>query len=809
VFAKVVVDVPDIETDRPFDYIVPPDLSDWVFVGSRVVVPFGNRPIQGYVIELTNTSEIERLKSIKDILDPIPPLTEEMVRLGIWISKRYVCRLYSALQAMLPAALRSNYQKKVFLSEKAQEQLFLLANEQEIFHYIHEHKGVEWEELNKRFPGRRAFLLRSIKEGMLEVDRGVKDRVTKKKVLVVRPVLSKEELAMAARSLPKAAGRQREILEKLVFVEEEIVLKELLTELGVSHSSIKSLAAKGMIILEEREERRDPYEGRQFSDFKPISFTGDQQNVMNQVRESLEHEVYSAFLLHGVTGSGKTEVYLEMIAKCLELGKEAIVLVPEISLTPQMVHRFKGRFGNQVAVLHSRLSHGERYDEWRMIREGKVKVAVGARSAIFAPFTKLGLIIIDEEHESSYKQEETPRYHARDICLMRASFHQAAAIFGSATPAMESYYKATKGNMALLSMPNRVANRPLPTVQIIDMRAELRDGNRSMFSQALTRAITERLARKEQMVLFLNRRGFSTFVMCRSCGYVMQCPHCDISLTYHRYNQTVRCHYCGYAEKEPKECPNCHSTHIRFFGTGTQKVEEELGRHFPGVRVIRMDVDTTSQKGSHEKLLTSFRQGQADILLGTQMIAKGLDFPKVTLVGVIAADTTLGMPDFRAAERTFQLLTQVAGRAGRHELPGEVVIQTYNPEHYSVLLSKEHDYFGFFAQEAKHRFKNGYPPYYKLILFTFTSENVPLIVKKADEWVKVMRRELPSSVYLLGPVASPIPRIKDRYRFQCMLKYRDEREVLPFVKKMADRFTSHHKKDEIQLTVDVDPQMLM
>jgi primosomal protein N' (replication factor Y) (superfamily II helicase) len=809
VFAKVVVDVPDIETDRPFDYIVPPDLSDWVQVGSRVVVPFGNRPIQGYVIELTDRSEIERLKNIKDVLDPIPPLTEEMVRLGIWVSKRYICRMYSALQAMLPSVLRSNYQKQVHLSEKGMEQLFLFSSEQEIFNYIHEHKAIEWDELNKRFPEQRSFLLKSIKEGLLEVSRGVKDRVTKKKVLVVRPLLPKAELNLAASSLPKAAGRQREILNRLCDVKEEIVLKELLAELGVSHSSIKSLAAKGFVTIEEREERRDPYEGRQFSDYKPVSFTADQQNVMYSIGESLEREVYSAFLLHGVTGSGKTEVYLEMIAKCLDIGKEAIVLVPEISLTPQMVNRFKGRFGNQVAVLHSRLSHGERYDEWRMIREGKVKVAVGARSAIFAPFTKLGLIIIDEEHESSYKQEETPRYHAREICLKRAQFHQAAAIFGSATPAMESYFKATKGKMELLSMPKRVANRPLPAVQIIDMRSELRDGNRSMFSHALTNAITDRLDRQEQMVLFLNRRGFSTFVMCRSCGYVMQCPHCDISLTYHRYNQTVRCHYCGYAEKEPTECPQCHSSHIRFFGTGTQKVEEELSRHFPGVRVIRMDVDTTSQKGSHEKLLSSFRQGQADILLGTQMIAKGLDFPRVTLVGVIAADTSLGMPDFRAAERTFQLLTQVAGRAGRHELPGEVVIQTYNPEHYSVLLAKEHDYIAFFSQEAKHRFKNGYPPFYKLILFTFTSENVPLIVKKADEWVRMMRRELPSSVYLLGPVASPIPRIKDRYRFQCMLKYRDEREVLPFVKKMADWFTSHHKKDEIQLTVDVDPQMLM
>ncbi|RXT15045.1 primosomal protein N' [Ammoniphilus sp. CFH 90114] len=808
-YAQVIVDVPNVDADRTFDYQVPAFMFSWIAVGSRVSVPFGHRMLQGYVVGLSKHTEITQLKEIHEVLDVTPPLTEELVSLGYWISRKYICRLYSALQVMLPAALRSSYKKELSVTPDGKNKLAFLPDEQRILEWILKREKVDWDQLLKEFPGQQPFLIHAIRQGWLSCEQVVRDRVTRKTLLYVKKAASDEILSETIASLPKQAQRQKEVLTFMLEVSRPIPLKTLLSELDLSSSSVKALVDKGLLDMEEVEERRDPYAGRSFSEQRKVQFTETQLEVIGEIQEALMQEQHFAFLLHGVTGSGKTEVYLESIAKCLEMGKEAIVLVPEISLTPQMVDRFKGRFGERVAVLHSRLSQGERYDEWKRIREGEVQVVVGARSAIFAPFTNLGLIIMDEEHEGSYKQEETPRYHARDVALQRATSHQAIALFGSATPAMETFYMASNGQVGLLSMPNRVGSRPLPAVEIVDMREELRDGNRTMFSRALSNAITERLGREEQMVLFLNRRGFSTFVMCRSCGHSLQCPHCDISLTYHRTNQTARCHYCGYAEREPEQCPECGSSHIRYFGTGTQKVEEELSKHFPGIRVIRMDVDTTSQKGSHEKLLTMFRQGQGDVLLGTQMIAKGLDFPKVTLVGVIAADTILGMPDFRAAERTYQLLTQVGGRAGRHQLPGEVVIQTYTPEHYSIELAKSQKFESFFSMELKHRFEKGYPPYFKLILFTFTSANVPLAVKSADEWVKKLRHILPTSVYLLGPVASPIPRIKDRYRFQCMLKYRDEPEVLPFIKEMAESFASKHKPEDIQLTVDVDPQMLM
>lgn len=808
-FAQVVVDVPNVDTDKPFDYRVPPELAPFIIIGSRVTVPFGNRLIQGYVVHLMETTTVPRVKAIDDVLDSTPPLTEELIQLGGWLSQRYICRRYHAYQAMLPAALRSSYKKQVYLTEEGKLRTALLPQEEEVLSYLKKHQSVDYEHLIKLFPQEKSFILHGIKEKWLETEQVVKDRITRKFLTYVMLAESEETIRAAIGTLTRQAERQRAILEYLLETQRPVALKDLLSQLGISASSVKALVTKGLLRTEEVEERRDPYAGRTFQNAAAVSFTPQQEEVIARIDDSLTQREFASFLLHGVTGSGKTEVYLETIARCMDRGLQAIVLVPEISLTPQMVNRFKGRFGEQVAVMHSKLSHGERYDEWRRIREGKVDVVVGARSAIFAPFTRLGLIIIDEEHEGSYKQEEAPRYHAREVARKRAEYHKAVAVFGSATPAMESYYEATTGKSELLAMPQRVGNRPMPTVQVVDMREELREGNRTMFSRVLSESIQDRLQKGEQMVLFLNRRGFSTFVMCRSCGHSMQCVHCDISLTYHRYNQTVRCHYCGYTEKEPSACPSCGSQHIRHFGTGTQKVEEELSRHFPGIRVIRMDVDTTSQKGAHEKLLTMFRKGQADVLLGTQMIAKGLDFPNVTLVGVIAADTILGMPDFRAAERTFQLLTQVGGRAGRHLLPGEAIIQTYNPDHYSIQLAKEHAYEGFFSMEIKHRYEKGYPPYFRLILFTFSSPDVPLVVKRADAWAKSLRRILPSSVFLLGPVASPIPRIKDRYRFQCMIKYKNEPEVLTNVKNLVDQFVHDHRNEDIQLTVDVDPQMLM
>ncbi|CEY29386.1 primosome assembly protein PriA [Streptococcus pneumoniae] len=585
-------------------------------------------------------------------------------------------------------------------------------------------------------------------------------------------------------------------------------LKVITEELQITDAPIKALVKKGFISEKYVEVYRNPYDDDDFEQTKPFPLTEEQKQVITPILSSITNETYNPFLLYGVTGSGKTEVYLQSIAAVLKKGKEAIVLVPEIALTPQMVDRFKGRFGSQVAVLHSALSVGEKYDEWRKILRKEVKVVVGARSAVFAPFENLGIIIIDEEHESSYKQEDNPRYHARDVAVWRGQYHKCPIVLGSATPTLESFARAKKGVYELLTMEKRMNEQALPTVEIVDMREELRDGNRSMFSKALHEKIADRLEKKEQMVLFLNRRGHSTFVMCRDCGYVVQCPHCDISLTYHKMNHRLKCHYCSYEENMPTECPACQSTYIRFFGTGTQKVEEEITKLFPEARVIRMDVDTTSRKGMHEKLLKAFGEEKADILLGTQMIAKGLDFPKVTLVGVLTADTMLHLPDFRASEKTYQLLTQVSGRAGRHELPGEVVIQTYTPEHYSIELAKNQQYDVFFDQEMQMRRTRQYPPYYYVVLVTVSHPELLKAVQVTEKIASYLRTHCSQQTMVLGPVASAIPRIKDRYRYQCMIKYKREPNLKNVLKMVNEHYQAEMQK-ELQISIDFNPTMLM
>lgn len=766
--AEVLVEVPAREINRPFDYLIPTHLQQVISQGSRVVVPFGPRKVQGYVLQLkdkqaTTEAATHKLKEIEHILDEFPPLTQELIELGKWMSLEYVCFLITALQALLPAVLKSKTKK-----------------------IVHERK-----------------------DGELETKYQVNDKVTKKSIAMVSPIGSAEELADEKLQLSNRAKKQKEIIEYFQNDPQPIPLVELLEMCATTRSTVKQLEQSGILKIEQKEVGRDPYQDRKFVQTEALPLTKEQQNAFEEIRSCVVQGEYKTFLLHGVTGSGKTEIYLQTIAYVMSKGKEAIVLVPEISLTPQMVERFKGRFGEQVAVIHSRLSAGERYDEWRKIRQGKVKVAIGARSALFSPFQNLGIIIVDEEHESSYKQEENPKYHARDVAIFRGQYHQAPVILGSATPTLESYARAQKGVYQLINLEERVQGRPLPKVEIVDMRSELHEGNRSMFSRVLFDKITHCLEREEQMVLFLNRRGFSTFVMCRDCGFVQQCPHCDISLTYHKVTQSHRCHYCGYSEKQVQQCPECESEHIRFFGTGTQKVEEELHKHFPGIRVVRMDVDTTQKKGSHERLLQNFRDQRADVLLGTQMIAKGLDFEKVTLVGVIAADSLLHLPDFRAAEKTFQLLTQVSGRAGRHQLLGEVVVQTYTPEHYSVIAAAEHNYLSFYQQEMNHRHQRGYPPYYYITLITFTHEDIPVLVRACEQSVQWLKKQISVNSIVLGPVASPIPKIKDRYRYQCMIKYRDEPNLGTILTQLLERNKRSIDKHHLLIQIDKNPQMLM
>lgn len=809
--AQIIVDVPVNRTNRPFDYRVPPWLRPLIRVGSRVVVPFGPRQLQGYVIGIVEDEEafpdLSRIKDVVQVQDDTPPLTPELLKMSEWMSKQYLCPWVTAVQAMLPAVLKGKSEKWLTATDSLEEDACARSG---LLWELFRKRQIPLAEVEKQFPEEYLLVPGWIQSGLLATEYQVRDRITRKQQSFVRSLLDAAGLEQAIGSLTARAEQMRRVLELLLMHKEQSLSVQMLRdEYGITRSPLKSLEAKGWIAIDQVEVYRDPYANRRFQEKQKPTFTPVQEAALAPILQSIESGEYGSYLLHGVTGSGKTEVYLEAIERTLEKGREAIFLVPEISLTPQMVERFKARFGADVAVLHSALSQGERYDEWRKIIRNQVKVVVGARSAIFAPFRNVGLIVIDEEHESSYKQEETPRYHAREVALWRAKENQGVLVMGSATPALETYALATRGRYELLRMPERVGNRPMPQVHVVDMREELQAQNRSMFSRKLHEMIADRLAKEEQMVIFLNRRGFSTFVMCRSCGYTMRCIHCDISLTYHKTNHTARCHYCGYTIAQPKHCPECQSEHIRFFGTGTQKVEAELAKLFPGIRVIRMDVDTTSRKGSHEELLNKFRSGQGDVLLGTQMIAKGLDFPRVTLAGIIAADTSLHLPDFRAAEKTFQLLTQVGGRAGRHELDGDVVIQTYTPEHYSIEHATRHDYEAFYQDEMLQRRRTGYPPYFRLVLITFSHEDVPVVIRGAHTMADYLRQRLAQTTVLLGPVASPIARVKDRFRFQIMLKYRDEPQLSDLLAQATAAFEEWNKQQKVLMTIDVDPYVLL
>ncbi|NSL51233.1 primosomal protein N' [Calidifontibacillus erzurumensis] len=800
--AKIIVDVPANQIDRTFDYLIPEDWHDEDFIqpGMRVIVPFGPRKVQGFVVGLSNETEIKKLKSVESVLDLTPVLTQELLELGEWLRDTTLCFLITAYQAMLPAAMKVKYEKEVHL-KNAQTICDELKN-------LFVNDVIQWKEIENNkliFP----LIQKELKKGNMEVVYRIEDRAKKKKVKVISTKKTKDELLQLLDSFPNQALKQKEIIQFFIDGPEQIELQQLINILDTTISPINSLIKKGILQEHYEEVYRDPYEKREFKQSEPLPLTEEQTKAMMPIIESIRKGRHDVFLMYGVTGSGKTEIYLQAIAEVLKQGKEAIMLVPEISLTPMMVARFKSRFGADVAVLHSGLSQGEKYDEWRKIQRKEVKVVVGARSAIFAPFENLGIIIIDEEHETSYKQEENPRYHARDVAIKRGKYHQCPVVLGSATPSLESFARAQKGVYRLLTLKKRINASVLPAVEIVDMREELRCGNRSMFSKILFEKLKDRLEKGEQSVLFLNRRGFSTFVMCRDCGFVLRCPHCDISLTYHKHDDMLKCHYCSFETRLLTTCPECRSEHIRFFGTGTQKVEEELAKLLPEARVIRMDVDTTSRKGAHEKLLSAFEEKKADILLGTQMIAKGLDFPDVTFVGVLAADSMLHIPDFRASEKTFQLITQVSGRAGRHELPGEVVIQTYTPDHYSIVLAAKTDYDTYYRKEMAIRKLYHYPPFYFLTLITISHPELMKVVDAAEKVSAILRGRLSNQAIILGPVASPIPRLKNRYRYQCMIKYKDEPNLGRTLRSILHHFQQEMSRNDLQISIDMNPFMMI
>ena len=577
---------------------------------------------------------------------------------------------------------------------------------------------------------------------------------------------------------------------------------ELINEHSISQYKLNKLIENEVLSIEEESVFR--YNDRVYNKDSAKTLTIEQENI---VREYINSDD-TMFLLKGVTGSGKTEVYMKLVERVLLEGKSAIILVPEIALTPQMIERFKGRFGVNVALFHSKLSDGERFDEWFRVKEGKAKVIVGARSAIFLPAKNLGLIIIDEEHENTYKSEQNPKYQTKEVAEYLSELKGCKVILGSATPSIETYYRALTGEMKLLELNSRVDNKAMPPMKVIDMRNELKGGNKSLFSRELFIAIQERLKRKEQIILFLNRRGFSTFVSCRSCGYVFKCDECDISMTYHK-NGLLICHYCGKTKREPRECPKCHSKYVKFFGAGTQRVEEEVKKYFNNVRILRMDVDTTRDKHSYERIYNTFKNGEADILIGTQMVSKGLDFKNVTLVGILAADMSINIPDYRAAERTFQIITQVAGRAGRGDKQGEVLIQTYTPQHYSLQYAVNYDYEGFYEKEFTVRAMMKYPPFGKLLLINGTSKKEELL-KNFMHKITMMIKPLVEScldIEILGPIPCMISKVKENYRWQIVIKGEFDSY---FSKNIKEILYDENKNvyNDIRISMDINPNNL-
>ncbi|WP_223376054.1 primosomal protein N' [Schnuerera sp. xch1] len=824
-YAQVIIDNKASNTDKPYTYIVKPDMVDTIEVGMRVLVSFGkgNRIIKGIVIKIDNKyNKKYKLKSIIDVIDDRPLISREMIQLSLWISKQYLCSYIDALQSVLPPG---DF-KKVKTYIKLKDNKFLISNnklnqlEKDIVNLINRHKGkVELEVIKDALKDKNVNKTinnlkdKKIVETSLAIQTSIEKKY-KKIVCLVDRSMSYDDMVEVIGS---RSYKQLEIARFLLDNYDEMSMKDLMIETNSSLSTIKALERKNVINIFKKEVYRTPIK-EDIKYYKKHQLTDEQKKCFDSIMTSINNkDKNNKFLIHGITGSGKTEIYLQLVEEMVKIEKETIILVPEISLTPQTIDRFVGRFGDNVAVLHSKLSYGERFDQWRKIKEGKVKIVVGARSAIFAPFTNLGLIIIDEEHETTYKSSMNPKYHAIEVAEKRCELSGAYLVKGTATPSIDSYYRSKSENIKLLELKSRVNNSKLPDVKIIDMREELNDGNKSIFSKELYMGIEKNLRQGKQTILFLNRRGYSTFVSCRNCGYVVKCNECSISMTYHMKDNKLKCHYCGLSIKPPKVCPVCKSKYIKYFGIGTEKVEKFTRKLFPQARVMRMDMDTTSKKGSHDLILKKMKNREIDILIGTQMIAKGLDFKDVTLVGIIAADTSLNLPDFRSSERTFQLITQVAGRAGRGNFEGNVIIQTYNPEHYSIQYAKNHDYVDFYNKEILLRKEFGYPPFTNIISVMLYGENNRNVAIKIKEVYNLVKEEMQNNGLedlvknIIGPSPAPLEKIKKNYRYHIIIKCEDEHinKLRSIIERVCILNKNKIDLSEIKFNIDVNPNSIL
>lgn len=785
-YAQVIIDANHAEVDRVFDYRVPAQWEEAICVGLRVMVPFGQRNTkrEGYVIALTETTEVPagKIKEIVEILDEGRPiLTPPILELAKWMKKEYFCTLNQCLQAVMPAGIRT---KSVWYVELTEQTAELSEKEQQVADVLTEQGGAApLRELEQVFGNRTEYILRCLQGKKVVRLRQKTTRSTYKEEKRYVSLTENEELLAEVKEKAEKDKRLAGQLRVLSAIsqEESISVEELKEKASVTDSPIHTLLQKGILVEQRRQEKRDVFQLEDYTPTQPFYPTPEQAQALALLREEEQKEQKRPILLHGVTGSGKTEIYMQLIEHVIMEGKQAIVLVPEISLTPQIMERFISRFGKQVSVTHSRLSLGERLDQWRKARDGEISIIIGPRSALFMPFSNLGVIVMDECHESSYISDVTPKYHTREVARKLSELTGALLVMGSATPDIDSYHRAVTGEFLLLQLKERTKGSRLPEVFVTDMRKELEDGNRSAFGLPLQQAIRENLEKGQQTMLFLNRRGYSTFVSCRKCGEVLTCPSCNVSYTYHASDKALVCHYCGKEVPVPKICPSCGSHYIRYFGTGTQKIEEETRRLFPEASVLRMDADTTTGKNGHARILELFGKGKADILIGTQMIVKGHDFPNVTLVGILAADLSLNLGTYQAAENCFQLITQAAGRAGRGELKGQVFIQTYQPENHAIRMAAAQDYEGFYQEEILLRQAMEYPPFSHIFSVLITGEMEQEVILAAQRLGAFMNHYAErAGCTVVGPAPAPLPKFRGEFRWQIFAKGTDAERLKAF-----------------------------
>jgi primosomal protein N' (replication factor Y) len=807
-FAEVLIDAfTDLE-NQTFTYSVPDYMKEFVSLGTPVIVPFGESYVGGYIVEFLKDNPLSEDIKIKNISSASYEqiLPEDYIELLKKISDYYYTPFLTVLKAAIPSGILTKTHKEVILTVEEEEfndyiELQNKADYKEFCKFLADNKQLKVSMLKANFGAKHSKFLKKLQEiDYIKMNFIFQTKSKYKKQLSVNYIQETNNLT----------NRETSVLSYIKRAKGYILFQDVLKDAETSTTLLRNLEKKGCIDISDQIILRKPHDYliEELSS-KKLKLNNFQQKALDSFKDLYNSEQdEKVMLLHGVTGSGKTEVYLQSIETVLLDGKTTIVLVPEISLTPQTVRRFRERFGDCIAVLHSALSEGERFDEWARIKHGIAKIIIGARSAVFAPCPDLGLIIIDEEHESSYKQDKNPRYNAKTVAMLRASINKATIMLGSATPALESYYESISNkNWRLVELPERVENRNLPKVTLVDMREEEYQGNKSLLSRQLKMAIDDRLSRKEQTIILINRRGFSTFVMCRDCGYSVKCGQCSVGMVYHANHEILKCHYCGRYEDLPTTCPKCKGKNIRHFGVGTQKIESLAQKIFPTATIARLDKDTTTGKDTHHQVLDSFSKGEYDILIGTQMIAKGLDFPNVTLVGIISADTALNLPDFRAGERTFQLITQVAGRAGRGDLKGEVIAQAYSLEHTSIQTSSNHDFNSFYDIEIKEREELIYPPFSKLtniIIANPSDQDGRKIATEIGRFLKQNKTD--KIVSILGPIPAGIPKIQNYYRFQILIKASDLEEVRVLLKKLYKevKLTSNTK-----IGIDIEPLNLM